>query len=222
MQFVPQGQPGGGSLKLASYRGGAWYDADVVADGAGHLRPGQRARDRRLEDRRRPRGLRLRADRLAPVQRPEPAGLRVRRRRGRRLPGRRQRRPGHRDAPLDHHRPRRGRGRRCSTRSRATSCSPPSAAAAAWSPSAASAPRRPSSRRRRPARPSTPTWCAARSASSSAARRSSSSSRPGSRSRSARRSTRRKGRVTIVAAGDQQADFYDGIFKIAQTRPRRR
>ncbi len=35
MQFVPPGQPGGGSLKLASYRGGAWYDADVVADGAG-------------------------------------------------------------------------------------------------------------------------------------------------------------------------------------------
>jgi hypothetical protein len=35
LQFVPQGQPGAGSLKLASYRGGAWYDADVVADGAG-------------------------------------------------------------------------------------------------------------------------------------------------------------------------------------------
>jgi hypothetical protein len=35
MQFVPQGQPGAGSLKLASYRGGAWYDADVVPDGAG-------------------------------------------------------------------------------------------------------------------------------------------------------------------------------------------
>ena len=35
MQFVPQGQPGAGSLKLASYRGGGWYDADVVADGAG-------------------------------------------------------------------------------------------------------------------------------------------------------------------------------------------
>jgi hypothetical protein len=35
MQFVPPGQPGAGSLKLASYRGGAWYDADVVADGAG-------------------------------------------------------------------------------------------------------------------------------------------------------------------------------------------
>jgi ferric-dicitrate binding protein FerR (iron transport regulator) len=27
-----------------------------------------------------------------------------------------------------------------------------------------------------------------------------------------------KGRVTIVAAGDQQADFYDGIFKLAQNR----
>jgi hypothetical protein len=35
MQFVPPGQPGAGSLKLASYRGGGWYDADVVADGAG-------------------------------------------------------------------------------------------------------------------------------------------------------------------------------------------
>ena len=27
-----------------------------------------------------------------------------------------------------------------------------------------------------------------------------------------------KGRVTIVAAGDQTADFYDGIFRIGQTR----
>ena len=35
MQFVPQGQPGAGSLKLASYGGGQWYDADIVADGAG-------------------------------------------------------------------------------------------------------------------------------------------------------------------------------------------
>ena len=35
MQFVPQGQPGAGSLKLAGYRGGGWYDADVVADGTG-------------------------------------------------------------------------------------------------------------------------------------------------------------------------------------------
>ena len=35
MQFVPQGQPGAGSLKLASYGGGQWYDADVVPDGAG-------------------------------------------------------------------------------------------------------------------------------------------------------------------------------------------
>lgn len=33
--FVPPGQPGAGSLKLASYRGGAWYDADVTADGTG-------------------------------------------------------------------------------------------------------------------------------------------------------------------------------------------
>jgi len=35
LQFVPPGQPGAGSLKLASYRGGQWYDADVVPDGAG-------------------------------------------------------------------------------------------------------------------------------------------------------------------------------------------
>jgi hypothetical protein len=33
--FVPPGQPGAGSLKMASYRGGAWYDADAVADGSG-------------------------------------------------------------------------------------------------------------------------------------------------------------------------------------------
>jgi hypothetical protein len=33
--FVPPGQPGAGSLKMASYSGGAWYDADVVPDGAG-------------------------------------------------------------------------------------------------------------------------------------------------------------------------------------------
>ena len=35
LQFVPAGQPGAGSLKLASYSGGQWYDADVVPDGAG-------------------------------------------------------------------------------------------------------------------------------------------------------------------------------------------
>ena len=33
--FVPAGQPGAGSLKMASYRGGSWYDVDAVADGAG-------------------------------------------------------------------------------------------------------------------------------------------------------------------------------------------
>jgi hypothetical protein len=33
--FVPSGQPGAGSLKLASYSGGQWYDAAVAADGAG-------------------------------------------------------------------------------------------------------------------------------------------------------------------------------------------
>ena len=35
LQFVPPGQPGAGSLKLASYSGGQWYDAEVVPDGAG-------------------------------------------------------------------------------------------------------------------------------------------------------------------------------------------
>jgi hypothetical protein len=33
--FTPQGQPGAGSFKLAGYRDGQWYDADVVPDGAG-------------------------------------------------------------------------------------------------------------------------------------------------------------------------------------------
>jgi hypothetical protein len=35
LQFVPPGQPGAGSLKLASYRGGQWYDAELVADSSG-------------------------------------------------------------------------------------------------------------------------------------------------------------------------------------------
>jgi hypothetical protein len=35
LRFVPAGQPGAGHLKLASYSGGQWYDAQVVADGAG-------------------------------------------------------------------------------------------------------------------------------------------------------------------------------------------
>jgi hypothetical protein len=33
--FVPPGHPGAGSLKIASYSGGQWYDAAVAADGAG-------------------------------------------------------------------------------------------------------------------------------------------------------------------------------------------
>jgi hypothetical protein len=33
--FVPSGLPGAGSLKLASYSGGEWYDADLAADGNG-------------------------------------------------------------------------------------------------------------------------------------------------------------------------------------------
>jgi hypothetical protein len=33
--FTPQGQPGAGSFKLAGYSDGQWYDADVVPDGAG-------------------------------------------------------------------------------------------------------------------------------------------------------------------------------------------
>jgi hypothetical protein len=35
LQFVPAGQPGAGSLKLASYSGGEWYDAAVKPDGTG-------------------------------------------------------------------------------------------------------------------------------------------------------------------------------------------
>ena len=35
LQFVPAGQPGAGSLKLASYGGGQWYDAEVAPDGNG-------------------------------------------------------------------------------------------------------------------------------------------------------------------------------------------
>ena len=33
--FVPPGQPGAGSLKIASYSGGQWYDAAVAPDGSG-------------------------------------------------------------------------------------------------------------------------------------------------------------------------------------------
>ena len=35
LAFVPAGFPGAGSLKLASYIGGQWYDAEVVPDGIG-------------------------------------------------------------------------------------------------------------------------------------------------------------------------------------------
>jgi hypothetical protein len=35
LRFVPPGSPGAGRLKLVSYGGGAWYDASVKADGAG-------------------------------------------------------------------------------------------------------------------------------------------------------------------------------------------
>jgi hypothetical protein len=35
LQFVPAGQPGAGSLKLASYASGQWYDATLVPDGSG-------------------------------------------------------------------------------------------------------------------------------------------------------------------------------------------
>jgi hypothetical protein len=35
LAFVPAGFPGAGSLKLASYSGGQWYDAEVVPDGSG-------------------------------------------------------------------------------------------------------------------------------------------------------------------------------------------
>jgi hypothetical protein len=33
--FVPAGSPGAGRLKLVSYGGGAWYDAGITSDGAG-------------------------------------------------------------------------------------------------------------------------------------------------------------------------------------------
>jgi hypothetical protein len=35
LRFVPPGIPGSGRLKLASYSGGAWYDAGVTPDGSG-------------------------------------------------------------------------------------------------------------------------------------------------------------------------------------------
>ena len=35
LTFVPPGQPGAGSLKLAGFDTGQWYDADVVPDGTG-------------------------------------------------------------------------------------------------------------------------------------------------------------------------------------------
>ncbi len=35
LQFVPSGQPGAGSLKLSSYGGGQWYDAAIEPDGDG-------------------------------------------------------------------------------------------------------------------------------------------------------------------------------------------
>ena len=35
LQFVPAGHPGAGSLKLASYPDGEWYDASVAPDGSG-------------------------------------------------------------------------------------------------------------------------------------------------------------------------------------------
>ena len=41
--FVPPGQPGAGSLKIASYSGGQWYDAAVAPDGAGTYNVVERA-----------------------------------------------------------------------------------------------------------------------------------------------------------------------------------
>jgi hypothetical protein len=35
LRFVPPGSPGSGRLKLVSYGGGAWYDASVTPDGSG-------------------------------------------------------------------------------------------------------------------------------------------------------------------------------------------
>ena len=84
--------PAPGSLKLASYSGGQWYDAGVVPDGGGTYNLANLTAVPGSTLDRRPRGLRLRADRLAPVQRPEPARLRVRGRPDRGLRGQRQRR----------------------------------------------------------------------------------------------------------------------------------
>ena len=217
MQFVPPGQPGAGSLKLASYRGGGWYDADVVADGAGtyDLANVREIVDSRIDGG--PEGFvyvptgspqfsgpsllvsEYGVDEVAAYQvdangDPVIATRRVDDHRPRRRRGRAAR-PGDRRLPVLHLRRRQPRRRRARLRAR----------------------RRRSSRRPWPERPSTPSSCGARCASSCAAARSSSSSRRGSRSRSARPSTRLKGRVTIVAAGDQQADFYDGVFQLGQT-----
>ena len=54
MQFVPPGQPGAGSLKMASYGGGQWYDAAVAPDGAGTYNLHERHADRGLDAVRRP------------------------------------------------------------------------------------------------------------------------------------------------------------------------
>ena len=77
----------------------------------------------------------------------------------------------------------------------------------------------------RRARRSTSASARAASSSRSRRRRSSSSSRARCRSRSARRSTRRKGRVNLVSTTGtggktQLAWFYDGIFKVGQTARR--
>ncbi len=76
LTFVPAGLPGAGSLKLASYNGGQWYDAEVVRRTGRHLRP--RERDRGPGRRPlRPGGHRLRQPRLGRVQRSEHARVRV-------------------------------------------------------------------------------------------------------------------------------------------------
>ena len=98
MQFVPPGQPGGGSLKLASYRGGAWYDADVVADGAGtyDLANVREIVDSRIDGG--PEGFVYVTTGSPQFSGPSLLVSEYGGRRGRRLPGRRQRRPRHRDA----------------------------------------------------------------------------------------------------------------------------
>ena len=178
-----------GSLKLASYSGGEWYDAGVAPDGAGTYNLAAPREVAGLDAPRRRRRLRLRRRRaraqftrpsmlVSEYQADEVAAYAV---------------DANGDpivvhAPHVHHRARAAPTARSSTRSPATSCSRPSAAATAWSSSAASPAR---CRRRSPAR-TVNALPAERHREDQAAGQEAASrrSRPASSSRSARRSTR--------------------------------